>query len=384
MLLGSSGSIGRSAISLVRHYPGLFRIESLAVNRNIKALGQQAEEFGPGRVFIGGDINKDKIKQSFPDTDVFSGERDLEEFIAGSTADIAISSISGFAGLMPTYYCIKNNIPKIGLANKESLVCAGRILMESAAENSITVIPVDSEHSTLFKLLSGHKPSDIKKIVLTASGGPFLKMSRKELKEVTVSQALNHPRWKMGRKISIDSATMVNKVLEVIEAHYLFGMPFEKIDIVIHPQSIVHSFIKTKSNTYIAELGPADMRIPIGNALFYPRDFENSIIEFDIWDAEPLVFEKPSPERFPILSYPSYVMDSANKQACNIAFNASNEEAVDAFLNGLIPFVRIEDVIFSTLDTAGEKDPASIEEVLEYDILFRQRAKKIIQGICKK
>ncbi len=382
MLLGSSGSIGKSALSVIDNHREFFSVDSLAVNTNEELLETQIREFKPKRVFINQSRDKNKIKNRFPSVRIFFGREELESFIEESEADIVISSISGFAGLMPTYYAIKHNKKKIALANKESLVCAGRILIESARKKGISIIPVDSEHSTLFKLLSGHRASDIAGLALTASGGPFLRYSRDKLAEVSISDALDHPRWKMGKKISIDSATMVNKILEVIEAHYFFDMPYDRIKIVIHPQSIVHSLIRTKSNTYIAELGPTDMRIPIANALFYPDDFYNQFIGFDLAGIEALTFEKPSAERFPILKYPE-IVDMGKQQIYHIALNSSNEEAVYAFLNGEIPFPAIERIIFDTLDTITENDPDSIEDVVSYDALYRQRAREIIKRTKK-
>lgn len=386
MVLGSTGSIGVNSLSVIDHYKAHFKVDSLAANRNISLLEQQVQYNKPDSIYIENHENRDYLRNKFPEIKIYCGRRELENFIINSEADMVISAISGFAGLLPTFLSVKHKKGSIALANKESLVCAGELLMNTAKTNNINIIPVDSEHSTIFKLLESHRHDDISKIVLTASGGPFLNLSRRDLESVGIEDALNHPRWKMGKKISIDSATMANKVLEIIEAHYFFEFPYAMIDVVIHPQSMVHSLIKTKENTFFAELGPADMRIPIANALFYPKSFENSILDFDLHEMEALTFEKPSYDRFPLLKYKSLLesnSNSKNMQIYHIAFNASNEEAVNAFLNGAVAFNMIDGIVLDTLETVSEPCPSDIDEVFYYDSLFRKRANKIIKRIHK-
>lgn len=379
LLLGSTGSIGTNTLAVIREYNHKFEIEGLSANRNVSLLEAQVTEFKPKRVYITDKKDKDYLKIKFPSLKIYFGDG-LRDFVYDSGADTVISSISGFAGLLPTYYAIESGKKKIGLANKESMVCAGSLLKRIAEENKVKIIPIDSEHSTIFKLINGHNPMDISKITLTASGGPFLKMNRNDLKDISIERALNHPRWKMGKKISIDSATMANKVLEVIEAYYFFDLPLSKIDIIIHPQSIIHSFIKTRANTYIAELGPTDMRVPIANAMFYPNIFENSIMDFDIANIVNLEFFKASALKFPFLKYLDLVRDKES-QIQHIAFNASNEEAVNAFLRENISFLDIERIVFETLQQISGKEPEGIFDIMEYDMSFRSIAKKIIMRI---
>lgn len=378
LVLGSTGSIGINALSVIKNYPDLFRAWSLSGNSNIPLLEKQMSEFKPKSVYVTRYEDKQNLMKKYPNIQIYAEYNELEDFISDSNADIVISAISGFAGLLPTYFSIKCKIKKIALANKESLVCGGPILIKYAESNGTSIIPVDSEHSTLFRLLEQQNREDLLKIILTASGGPFLETGRDALKSVSISDALDHPRWKMGRKISIDSATLVNKVLEVIEAHYLFDLPYDMIDIIIHPQSIIHSLIKTRSNTYIGELGLADMKIPIANALFYPTVFENSFKDFDLHDLDQLTFKRPSKERFPVLKFLELNRNN-DSMIMNIAFNASNEEAVFAFLNGEISFPDIERIIFSSLDETAGPEPQNIEDIVYYDKLFRNRARNLIK-----
>ncbi|MDD3848872.1 MAG: 1-deoxy-D-xylulose-5-phosphate reductoisomerase [Smithellaceae bacterium] len=379
-ILGSTGSIGASALDVVRKNPNKFRVAALAAGRNVKLLARQALAFHPAAVSVRtpGDAKRlrgllgpgGKIR-------VLCGEEGVREIAAHSAADIVLSAISGAAGLKPTLAAIEAG-KDIALANKETMVIAGRLVTKKAEQKKIRVLPVDSEHSAIFQCLAGQKPANIKRIILTASGGPFYSFSRADLKKVTPAQALRHPRWKMGAKITVDSASLMNKGLEVIEAKWLFDIAVSRIDVLIHPQSVVHSALELLDGSVLAQMGIADMRIPIAYALSFPDRMTNDLPALDLAKAGPLSFFPPDTKKFPCLRL---ALEAARIGGTAPAvLNAANEEAVAAFLENKICFHEIPNVIEKTLERHSAIPDPSLEEILLAD----GEARKVAAGILKK
>ena len=379
-ILGSTGSIGASALDVVRKNPNKFRVAALAAGRNVKLLARQALAFHPAAVSVRtpGDAKRlrgllgpgGKIR-------VLCGEEGVREIAAHSAADIVLSAISGAAGLKPTLAAIEAG-KDIALANKETMVIAGHLVTKKAEQKKIRVLPVDSEHSAIFQCLAGQKPANIKRIILTASGGPFYSFSRADLKKVTPAQALRHPRWKMGAKITVDSASLMNKGLEVIEAKWLFDIAVSRIDVLIHPQSVVHSALELLDGSVLAQMGIADMRIPIAYALSFPDRMTNDLPALDLAKAGPLSFFPPDTKKFPCLRL---ALEAARiGGAAPAVLNAANEEAVAAFLENKICFHEIPNVIEKTLERHSAIPDPSLEEILLAD----GEARKVAAGILKK
>jgi len=378
LLLGSTGSIGRNVLDVVRRFPDRFTVCGLAAGGNADLLARQTAEFSPQCAYIQTQAHADLLAGRFDGVHFYSGSRGLEDMVKQSRADLVVSAISGFQGLLPTYVAIAQG-KQVALANKESLVCGGDLLNRLMQPAGAFFLPIDSEHNGIFNLLKGKQAQEITRVVLTASGGPLLHTPAAAMANITVAQALAHPNWRMGRKISIDSATMANKVLEVIEAHYLFGLPYERIDIVVHPQSVVHAMVQTKSQSIYLEAGPADMRIPIGNALFYPQVFANTFSEFCLTDLNNLTFIPPDKTKFKLLTYLDHV--SGAPAYSHIAFNAANEEAVGAFLAEELAFDKIADVVFYVLDKAEGWPIHDIKDIMSLDAQYRRQARAGIRKL---
>ncbi len=348
-LLGSTGSIGSQTLDIVSRFPDEFSIEVLIAGNNVELLTRQAREFHPATVVIGNTDHYQILKDNLKNTDIkiFSGEEAIEQVVASSYVDVVVASIVGYSGLRPTVAAIKAG-KKIALANKETLVVAGEIIGKLVNESGSRIIPVDSEHSAIFQCLAGESGNIIEKITLTASGGPFLNHSREMLEKVTPSEALRHPNWEMGCKVSIDSASIMNKGLEVIEAKWLFDLTPEQISVVIHPQSAIHSFVHFTDGSVKAQLGVPDMRIPILYALSYPNRLKSDLPRLDFKDYRTLTFEEPDNTRFQNLSLAYEALKAGGNMCCIL--NAANEMAVEAFLAGKIGFLQMSDVVKHTMD----------------------------------
>ena len=382
-ILGSTGSIGRSTLAVVDLHPDRFKIFALSGFNNNDLLLEQAIKFNPSFIVTKDLSSKkilmDKLKDTKLDTEVLYGNEGYNFIASHEKVTTVVAAITGSAGLISTIEAAKNS-KQILLANKESMVMAGDLINKACEENHSTLIPIDSEHNAIFQVLSENSNvKEVKKIILTASGGPFRDHSLKSLKKVTINEALNHPNWKMGKKISIDSATMMNKGLEVIEASHLFRLSMEKIEVVMHPQSIIHSFVEYIDGSSLSQLGKPDMRVPIAYALGYPNRITSGIDGVLLDKLSGLEFFKPDLKKFRCLdlSYQSLAMGAAH---C-ISLNASNEIAVEAFLLGRINFLQIPELIEKTLTKTVSSDVNSVDHILEIDKIARIETNKILNKI---
>lgn len=378
-LLGSTGSIGCNVLDVVRSFPGQYRVTGLAAGKNLSKLLEQVFEFHPELISVADEKGAEQLCQRLPAEyrdRVRYGSEGTQEVAALDSADMTISAIVGAAGLLPTLAAIEAG-KDIGLANKETLVMAGKLVMDRCREKEVQLLPVDSEHSAIFQALeAGHK-DDVAKIILTASGGPFREKSRQELKSVTPDQALSHPNWDMGRKISIDSATLMNKGLEVIEAKWLFDVAVDAIEVVVHPQSIVHSLVEYQDGSVIAQLGIPDMRIPIAYALSYPRRLAMSLPGLNLSQCSTLEFHDPDYDRFPALSLAFKAIRKGG--VVPAVLNAANEIAVDAFLDKKIPFLDIAATVATVMEQVQDGSEDLIDDILAADTEARQVALALIE-----
>lgn len=368
IILGSTGSIGTQALEVCRRDG--YKVTALAAGSNIELLEKQAREFKVKAVAVFSEEKAKDLKIKLSDTDikVLSGVEGVCE-IAEGEGDIVLNSIVGIAGLRPTLAAIESG-KTIALANKETLVTGGEIVNKAAREKGVKILPVDSEHSAIFQSLQGAPEGSLRKILLTASGGPFYNKTRKELENVTVKDALKHPNWSMGAKITIDSATLMNKGLEVIEAVHLFGLPASKIEVLVHRQSIVHSGVELSDGAVIAQLGTPDMRLPIQYALTYPERSDYAFEKLDLFKVGTLTFEKPDTDTFRCLPL---CIEAINKGGlAPTAVNGANEEAVRLFLEGKIKFLQIADLVEKALISVNNKKEFTLEDILETDKLARQ------------
>lgn len=385
-VLGSTGSIGRNALDIIAHYRDKFEVVVLTAGNNVNLLEEQIKIFSPKVVALASekaaeDLRKRLKKKYFLDLEILHGQSGISEAASYKESDFVLSAIVGAAGLIPTLSAIRSG-KTIGLANKEALVMAGEILMEESRNAGVTILPVDSEHSAIFQCIEGHKKSNIKRIILTASGGPFAGRSKKYLESIRPEEALKHPRWKMGKKVTIDSATLMNKGFEVIEAHYLFGIPPDRIDVLIHPQSIVHSMVEFIDGNCIALLSMPDMKGPIAYALTYPERLENVLSELDLGKIRTMSFEKPDIKSFPCLSYAYKALEVGGTMPS--VMNAANEVAVNAFLNNQIKFTDIPVIINKTMKAHKVALKLNLDAIMEADAWARGKAKEIIKGMNRK
>ncbi|WNQ13767.1 1-deoxy-D-xylulose-5-phosphate reductoisomerase [Paenibacillus aurantius] len=371
-ILGSTGSIGTQTLDIVANDPDSYRVEALAAGTNLPLLLEQIRQFRPSKVSVADREHAERLKAHLSEpVQVYYGEEGLQEVASQTEADIVITAVVGSQGLKPTLAAIEAG-KHIGLANKETLVSAGHLVTEKAARQGVKLLPVDSEHSAIFQCLNGESPEDIAKLILTASGGSFRDRTREELHGVTVEDALKHPNWSMGAKITIDSATMVNKGLEVIEAHWLFGIPYDRIEVLLHPESVIHSMIEFVDNSVMAQLGNPDMRVPIQYALTYPRRKKTPTDMLNLAEIGRLNFREMDYNRFPCLRI---AFDCGREGGtATTVFNAANEEAVARFLKGEISFLQIEDVLAWVLDEHVTKKNPELEEILQADQWARERA----------
>lgn len=377
-ILGSTGSIGINTLEIIRRHPERFKVVSLAAGNNVRLLKKQIDEFAPRYVSVLTEKAARELKRSIKrGVEIGVGIEGAASAAAFPGADIVVSAISGAAGLVPTMAAIKAG-RDIALANKETLVMAGAIVMREVKKRRIRLMPIDSEHSAVFQALEGHRRQDVRRIILTASGGPLLNTPLKRLKDVTPEEALNHPRWRMGRKISIDSATLVNKGLEVIEARWLFNMPAERISVAIHPQSVVHSMVEYIDGSIVAQMGAPDMRGPISYALSYPERIVSGAPALDLKGLS-LEFAEPDMKRFPCLGLACDALKDGGVMPA--VLNAADEAAVDAFLKGRIVFTGIHRVIAKTLDAFVPSKGDAIEDIIEADCEARDMAKGFINAM---
>jgi 1-deoxy-D-xylulose-5-phosphate reductoisomerase len=373
-ILGSTGSIGTQTLDVLAHSPELYKVEGLAGGHNLPLLLEQIKQFKPKKVSVATKSLADELKLHVSaQTSVFYGDEGLMEIAAGTDADYVVTALVGSQGLRPTLAAIEAG-KDIGLANKETLVSAGHLVTELVKKRGVKLLPIDSEHSAIFQCLNGESIQDINKIILTASGGSFRDRTREQLKGVTVEQALQHPNWSMGAKITIDSATMVNKGLEVIEAHWLFGLPYSQIEVLIHPESIIHSCVEFVDNSIIAQLGNPDMRVPIQYALTYPQRLSTPSKPLNLAQIGKLNFREMDYVRFPCLQM-AFDSGRAGGTATTV-YNAANEVAVARFLKGAIDFLQIEWIIDSVLNQHEVVASPNLEEIMSADTWARAAAEK--------
>jgi 1-deoxy-D-xylulose-5-phosphate reductoisomerase len=378
-LLGSTGSIGTQTLDVIRQHKDKFTVEVLTAQNNCDLLIAQALEFQPNAVVIGNEASYQKVKDALipQDIKVYAGSKAIAQVVEMETIDVVLTALVGYSGLIPTVAAIKAG-KQIALANKETLVVAGELITALARENGVNIYPVDSEHSAIFQCLVGEFHNPIEKIILTASGGPFRGKDRTFLETVTREQALKHPNWDMGAKITIDSASLMNKGLEVIEAKWLFGLKTEQIEVVVHPQSIVHSLVQFEDGSIKAQLGLPDMRIPIQFALSYPHRFKSDFERFDFTKYPQLTFEQPDLKTFRNLQLAYDALARGGNAPCIL--NAANEIAVAAFLNREVGFLEMSDLIASTLEKASFISKPSLEDYVETDREARMITETLIKS----
>ena len=371
-LLGSGGSIGTQACDVIRKHRDKFSLSAIAVNTNIKICEEQIREFKPQAVAVF-DINSAndlKIKVADTNTKVYSGMQGLCEISSMDDCDIVLNSVSGMIGLEPTL-CAINAKKNIALANKETLVAGGELVMKKAKEMGVKILPVDSEHSAIFQCLQAmNKKSELNRIIITASGGPFFSWNIEKLQTVTPQMALKHPNWEMGSKITIDSATMMNKGLEVIEAKWLFDLDVSQIDVVVHRESVIHSLVEFTDNSVLAQLGTPDMTIPIQYALTYPDRYPSPAKQLNLWDYQNLSFFKPDTDTFKCLALAINAVKQGGLKA--VALNGADEVAVDLFLKGKISFTDIADFVEKAMERQSFKSEVTLENILEADKQSRE------------
>jgi 1-deoxy-D-xylulose-5-phosphate reductoisomerase len=376
-ILGSTGSIGTQALEVAASYPDVFEVEVLSANGNADLLISQARRFLPNAVVICDKTKYTTVRDALADTDikVYAGTEALEQVVQMEPIQIVLTAIVGFAGLRSTLKAIEAG-KHIALANKETLVVAGELITRLAKEKGVNIYPVDSEHSAIFQCLAGEWQNPIEKIILTASGGPFRGKSRDELAEVTKLQALKHPNWDMGAKITIDSATLMNKGLEVIEAKWLFGLRPGQIEVIIHPQSIIHSIVQFEDGSMKAQMGLPDMRLPIQYALGYPKRLKSDLPRFNFLHFPKLTFEEPDFATFRCLEYAYEALHKGGNVPC--ALNAANEVAVSAFLNDRIGFLEIQRIIAHTLPKVDFIKTPTLDDYVESDKAARFHASRLV------
>ena len=376
-ILTSTGSIGKSALEVVRQYPDWFEVAALGANTQVDLLAEQVREFKPAYAVVAGDADTVAIEEACPGIQVLRGREGLVE-AARVPVDVVLCAMVGAAGLYPLLAAIESG-NRVAVANKEPFVMAGALVMEQAAKHNVSVLPVDSEHNAIFQCLHGFKKEDVQCIHLTASGGPFYGKPRKSLAGVQPEQAVKHPTWDMGEKISVDSATLMNKGLEIVEAMWLFGLPEEQIEVVIHPQSIIHSLVEFRDGNILAHLGVTDMKFPILFALTWPNRVDKPMERLDLTRMKDLTFAQPDFREFPCLALARQAAAAGGTATATL--NAANEIAVDAFRNHRIPFLSISDVVADTMDRCEYTREHGLEAVLDADRRAREAAAALVEQI---
>jgi 1-deoxy-D-xylulose-5-phosphate reductoisomerase len=377
-ILGSTGSIGTQALEVITQHPNDFEVEVLTAQANADLLIEQAKKFNPNAVVIGQEDLYNKVKAALLPLGikVFAGENSLASIVEMDTIDLVLTALVGYSGLKPTMRAIQAG-KSIALANKETLVVGGELITRLAKEKGVNIYPIDSEHSAIFQCLVGEFHNPIEKIILTASGGPFRGMKKNDLAKVTKAQALKHPNWTMGAKVTIDSASLMNKGLEVIEAKWLFGLKAEQVEVVVHPQSIVHSMVQFEDGSIKAQLGLPDMRLPIQFAMTYPQRLKSSFPRFDFAQYPALTFEKPDTETFRNLALSFEALSRGGNMPC--VLNAANEVAVEGFLKDRVGFLQMSDIVEQCLAKMDYIASPAIEDYVSTDKETRIKAKELIK-----
>lgn len=377
-ILGSTGSIGTQALEVVRQHPDRFVVEVLTARDSVDLLIKQAIEFKPNAVVISNELHYRKLRDALDrhDIKVFAGEQSVADVVTFETVDMVLTALVGYAGLLPTLKAIQHG-KHIALANKETLVVAGALVTEAAYRNKVMLLPVDSEHSAIFQCLAGERVNKPVKLILTGSGGPFRTFTDEMFESITPEMALKHPTWQMGPKITIDSASLMNKGLEVIEAHWLFSIPAKDIQVVIHPQSIVHSAVEFTDGSVKAQLGLPDMRLPIRYALSYPERLVSPDPRFDFFNYSSLTFEKPDTVKFRNLALAFNAISQGGNMPCIL--NAANEVAVKSFLQGKIGFFAMSDLIEDCMQRVSFMAKPDLDQIIETDKVTRQLAESLLR-----
>ncbi len=379
-LLGATGSIGTQTLDIVAQYPQYFRVTAMSAGSNVELFARQIRQFRPEIVAIANSTKYHALKEALSDLEpqpqILAGSEGVIAVASHGNSDVVVTGIVGCAGLLPTIAAIKAG-KNIALANKETLIAGGAVIAPLLAEYQVQLFPADSEHSAIFQCLQGVPPGGLKRIILTASGGAFRDLPVEKLSEVTIADALKHPNWSMGRKITIDSATLMNKGLEVIEAHYLFGLDYDHIEIVIHPQSIIHSLIELKDTSVLAQLGLPDMRLPLLYALSYPDRLETNWQRLDLVQCGSLTFRSPDHQKYPCMQ----LAYQAGRQGGTMpaVLNAANESAVELFLHEKIRFTQIAELIAKVCDRHEVIANPSLEDILAADRWARETALSLVQ-----
>jgi len=377
-ILGSTGSIGTQSLEVIEQNPDKFEVEVLTANNNVELLIQQAKKYQPNAVVI---ANKEKYKfvsdalASEP-IKIYAGSEAINQVVQMDPVDLVLTAMVGYSGLIPTYYAVKAG-KNIALANKETLVVAGELITKIAHEKKVEILPVDSEHSAIFQCLVGEFMNPIEKIYLTCSGGPFRGKSEKELQNVGVENALNHPNWEMGDKITIDSATLMNKGFEMIEAHWLFGLPSSKIDVIVHPESIIHSIVQFEDGSMKAQMGLPDMKLPIQYAIGFPYRIKNDYSRFNFLDYPTLNFEPPNTKIFRNLALSFEALDLGGNVPC--VLNAANEVVVEAFLNKRIRFLQMSEVIETVMQKVTFIKKPGLDDLIQTNVEARRITELLIE-----
>jgi 1-deoxy-D-xylulose-5-phosphate reductoisomerase len=377
-ILGSTGSVGRQALEVIREHPGRFNVEVLTAQNNVKLLVDQTLEFMPNAIVIGNDKWYNELCNALAGhpVKIYAGSKALAQIVEMDTIDIVLTAMVGIAGLEPTIAAVNSGKP-IALANKETLVVAGNIITSLAMEKGVNIYPVDSEHSAIFQCMAGEWDNPIEKIYLTASGGPFRGKDKAYLSSVKKEEALRHPTWDMGCKITIDSASLMNKGLEVIEAHWLFGLSASQIEVIVHPQSIIHSVVQFRDGSMKAQMGLPDMKLPIQYALGFPLRLESGFPRFNFMDFPELTFGKPDMENFPNLGLAYQALEKGGNMPCIL--NAANEVAVAAYLKDQAGFLEMSDIIAACMGKVPYVSAPGLEDYLETDRETRIMAREMLQ-----
>jgi 1-deoxy-D-xylulose-5-phosphate reductoisomerase len=381
-ILGSTGSIGTNTLDIVERFPDKFRVAGLTARGNDERLEDQIRLFKPRVVALADASAAARLRRrcaSLP-VEILAGEEGLIQVASAPEVELVISAIVGGAGLVPTLAAIRSR-KQIALANKEPMVMAGKLMQDEARRHGVRIFPVDSEHSAIFQSLEGHRIEDVRRLILTASGGALWTVGREDLPDVTPERALQHPNWKMGAKITIDSATLMNKGLEVVEARWLFDIPESQIEVMIHRESIIHSLVEYQDRSVIAQLGLPDMRTPISYAMQYPERLSMDLPSLDLTEIAKLTFCKPDHDRFPCLSLGYESLRIGGTMPATL--NAANEVAVEAFLNGGIRFTNIAEIIRTTMDDHSPKDVETLEDALEADRWAREKAESLVVALAR-
>lgn len=378
-ILGSTGSIGTQALDVIRQHPDLYEAYALTANDSVEKLAEQAREFNPAAVVIANEARYEELKAKLADTDVkvYAGHKALCEIVEAGPVDMVLAALVGFAGLEPTIRAIKAR-KKICLANKETLVVAGELILDLVSKYHVDLLPVDSEHSAIFQCLVGEEMNEVDKILLTCSGGPFRNFTHEQLLTVTAADALRHPTWKMGAKITIDSASLMNKGFEVMEAKWLFGVPAEKIEVLVHPQSVVHSGVQFKDGAVKAQLGVPDMRLPIQYAFSFPKRLPLNGDRLDLFSTRKLEFFKPDVQKFPCLRLAYEAISEGGNMPCIL--NAANEVANAAFRRGECSFLGMAEVIERTMRQASFYKTPNLDTYFQTDVEARQIAASLLKA----